>query len=94
MLPHPLALVICAFGVSSPKSPVGLLSRRFPSMLEGSFVAWKFKKVFCLFVYIYFVGEGLCCGESVELKGQLVGARSPLPSHGSREPGSVRVVDH
>lgn len=45
-------------------------------MLEASFVAWKFKKVFfvCLFVYIYFVGEGLCCGESVELRGHLVGA--------------------
>lgn len=75
MLPHPLAFVFCAFGVSSRKSPVGLLSRRFPSVLEASFVAWKFKKVFfCLFVYIYFVGEGLCCGESVELRGHLVGA--------------------
>lgn len=56
MLPHPLALVICAFGASSQKSPVGLLSRRFPSMLEGSFVAWKFKKVF-LFVCLH-----LFCG--------------------------------
>lgn len=33
------------------------------------------------------MGGGLCCGESVESKGQFVGASSLLPPRGNREPG-------